>query len=76
MFTAMTALLLGRTLIVCVVEIDPIFSLSGTKEVYSVIEKIYEKEGARDNCRLIVFPDKPHYFDKNTFFPAIIKSRG
>ena len=71
----LATLIAPRKLIVCVGEIDPIFPLSGTKEVYSVIEKIYEKEGVRDNCRLIVFPDKPHYFDKNTVFPAIIKSR-
>lgn len=82
MYTAMTALMLGRTLIaprkliVSVGGIDPIFPLSGTKEVYSVIEKIYQKEGAAENCRLIVFPDKPHYFDKERVFPAINKFRG
>ena len=36
----LATLIAPRKLIVCVGEIDPIFPLSGTKEVYSVIEKI------------------------------------
>ena len=71
----LAALIAPRKLIICSGEIDPIFPLSGTKEVYSVIEKIYEKEGAKDNCKLVVFPNKPHYFDKEIVFGELKKSR-
>ncbi len=64
----LSALIAPRKLLVSVGETDPIFPLEGTKRVYSVIEKIYEKEGAKDNCRFVIFPDKPHYFDKVTTF--------
>ena len=64
----LSALIAPRKLLVSVGEIDPIFPLEGTKEVYSVIEKIYQKENAKDNCRLVIFPNKPHYFDKVTTF--------
>jgi len=64
----LSALIAPRKLLVSVGETDPIFPLEGTKRAYSVIEKIYEKEGAKDNCRFVIFPDKPHYFDKVTTF--------
>ena len=60
----LAALIAPRKLLVSVGEKDPIFPLHGTKEVYAVIEKIYERENAKGNCRLEIFPDKPHYFDK------------
>ncbi|MBR2337064.1 MAG: hypothetical protein IKA61_03865 [Clostridia bacterium] len=56
-------------------EIDPIFYIKGTREVYSVIEKIYKKENASENCRLIVLPDKPHYFDKEVVFSTLNEIR-
>jgi cephalosporin-C deacetylase-like acetyl esterase len=71
----LSALIAPRKLLVCNGEIDPIFPLSGTKEVYSVIEKIYEKEGVPENCQLKVYPNKPHYFDKEITFPALNKLR-
>ncbi len=67
----LSALIAPRKLLVSVGEIDPIFPLDGTKEVYSVIEKIYRKENAKDNCRLVIFPNKPHYFDKESVFGNI-----
>ena len=71
----LSALIAPRKLLVCAGEIDPIFPLSGTNEVYSVIEKIYEKEGVPENCQLKVYPNKPHYFDKEITFPALNKLR-
>ena len=38
--------------------------------------KIYEKENAADNCRLVIYPDKPHYFDKKVTFSELKKMRG
>lgn len=67
----LSALIAPRKLLVSVGEIDPIFPLDGTKEVYSVIEKIYRKENVKDNCRLVIFPNKPHYFDKESVFGNI-----
>jgi hypothetical protein len=72
----LAALIAPRKLLICNGEIDTIFPLSGTKEVYSVIEKIYEKENAADNCRLVIYPDKPHYFDKKVTFSELKKMRG
>ena len=43
-----------RPLIVVSGDKDPIFLIDGVRRVYSVIEEIYKKEGAPDNCRLIV----------------------
>lgn len=67
----LAALIAPRKLLVGVGEIDPIFPLKGTKEVYSVIEKIYQKEGAENNCKLAIFPQKPHYFDKERVFSEL-----
>ena len=64
----LAALIAPRKLLVSNGEVDDLFLIQGTKEVYSVIEKIYEKEGVKENCRLVVFPDKPHYFDKESVF--------
>ena len=71
----LATLIAPRKLLVCVGEIDPIFPLSGSKEVYSVIEKIYAKEGAEKNCKFVVYPGKAHYFDKNITFPQMLAFR-
>jgi hypothetical protein len=71
----LSTLIAPRKLLVCAGEKDPIFPLSGTKEVYSVIEKIYQKENAADQCKLIVYPDKPHYFDKHITFAELKASK-
>ena len=71
----LATLIAPRKLIVGHGEKDPIFPLSGTKTIYSVIEKIYKKENVEGNCRLLVYPDRPHYFDKELVFPAIKEMR-
>ena len=71
----LAALIAPRKLLVSVGEIDHIFPLEGSKEVYSVIEKIYEREGAKENCRLEIFPDKAHYFDKVKTFGNMVAWR-
>ena len=67
----LACLIAPRKLVVSVGEVDAIFPLQGTKEVYSVIEKIYEKENVPQNCKLVIFPDKPHYFDKEVVWPEL-----
>ncbi len=71
----LSALIAPRKLLVCVGEIDPIFPISGTKEVYAVIEKIYAKEDAKENCKLTVYPNKAHYFDKEITFSTLREFR-
>ena len=43
-----------RKLIVVAGEKDHGFLIEGVHEVYETIEKIYEKAGAKENCRLVV----------------------
>ena len=71
----LACLIAPRKLLVCNGDQDRIFSFEGTKKVYSVIEKIYQKENAEQNCQLVTFKGKPHYFDKEVVFPEIEKFR-
>ena len=71
----LATLIAPRKLLVCVGEKDPIFYLEGSKEVYSVIEKIYKKENAENNCRFVIYPNRPHYFDKEITFASLKEIR-
>lgn len=71
----LACLIAPRKLIVSNGEIDPIFPLSGTDEIYKVIQEIYKQEGVPSNCIRNVFPDKPHYFDRDVVFGSIDKAR-
>ena len=71
----LSALIAPRKLIVTIGELDPIFPLFGTEEVYKVIKKIYQKENAPDNCKLLIISGKEHYFDKELTFNAIKEMR-
>ena len=71
----LASLIAPRKLLICNGELDPIFPLSGTKEVYSVIEQIYQKEKAPNHCKLVVFPGQKHYFDKVVVFDELEKMR-
>ena len=67
----LACLIAPRKLLVINGDKDPIFLFEGTKKVYSVIEKIYKKENAEENCRLVVNEGKAHYFDKEAVFGNI-----
>ena len=67
----LSALIAPRKLVISNGEVDPIFPLSGAKKVFETVKSIYKKEGAEENCKLVVFPDKPHYFDKVSVFGSI-----
>ena len=56
------ALIAPRPLIIIAGEKDYGFKIDGTKKVYSVIEQIYEKENAADNCKLIVGPEGHRFY--------------
>ena len=55
-------LIAPRKLVVVTGDKDPIFLLDGVKKVYGVIEQIYEKENAKDNCSLIVGDGQHRFF--------------
>jgi hypothetical protein len=70
------SLIAPRKLGVIVGELDRIFPLQGSKEVYSVIEKIYQKEGVPNNCTFVIEEGKGHYFDKFIAFKVLKELRG
>ena len=69
----LAALIAPRKLMVVNGKIDPIFPIEGTREVYSVIEKIYKKAGAEGNCELLEHEHK-HYFDKELIFGKVSRN--
>ena len=71
----LATLIAPRKLLIINGEIDPIFKIDGTRKVYSVIEQIYQKEGAPNNCKLVVLPGREHYFDKDVAFSELKKMR-
>ena len=69
----LAALIAPRKLMLVNGKIDHIFHIEGTREVYSVIEKIYEKEGVADQCALYEH-EKGHFFDKKLIFGKITRN--
>jgi dienelactone hydrolase len=68
----LAALIAPRKLLLSNGQIDHIFHIEGTREVYSVIEKIYKKAGAEGQCELYEHP-KGHFFDKEAIFGKITR---
>ena len=50
----LACLIAPRPLVVVAGQNDNGFFIDGVKDVYNTIEKIYEKKGAKDKCRLVV----------------------
>ncbi len=71
----LACLIAPRKLIICNGELDDIFLLKGTKKVYKVIKQIYELENVKNNCKMIVYKNKPHYFDSEIAFGELKKMR-
>lgn len=67
----LACLIAPRKLLICNGEVDEIFPLKGTKEVYNVIEQIYEKEGVPQNTKLVVYPNTPHSFIEDITFSEL-----
>ena len=68
----LAALIAPRKLLLSNGQIDHIFHIEGTREVYSVIEKIYKKAGAEGQCELYEHPHG-HFFDKEAIFGKITR---
>jgi len=66
----LAALIAPRKLIMVNGKIDPIFPIDGARDVYSVVEKVYEKAGAKGNCELME-TEREHYFCKDLIFGRI-----
>ena len=55
-------LIAPRPLIVVAGEKDHGFLYPGVQKVYKVIEQIYAKEGAPDNCKLVTGPEGHRFY--------------
>lgn len=66
----LSALIAPRPLLILAGEKDPIFPIQGVKDSYAVVEKIYEKAGAKDKCRLVTH-EKAHYWHTDIVWKAI-----
>jgi len=58
-----------RPLIVVTGDQDNIFLLDGVKKVFAVIQEIYRKEGAEDNCKLIVGHGGHRFYAEQSWEP-------
>ena len=38
------------------------FNIEGCKKAYSTIEAVYEKAGAKDNCRMVIGPEGHRFY--------------
>ena len=70
----LSCLIAPRKLMLVNGKIDPIFPIEGTREVYSVIKKVYEKAGAADACELIE-TEREHYFCNDIVFGKITRNK-
>ena len=65
----LACLIAPRPLVMVSGEMDPGFLISGSRETYSTIEKIYKAAGAEDKCRLVV-GDEGHKFYADISWPV------
>ncbi len=66
----LASLISPRPLTVVTGKDDHIFPLNGVETAYKTIKLAYEKDGAKDNCRLVVTP-KGHYWCEDIVWSAI-----
>ena len=66
----LSCLIAPRKLIVIAGKEDSIFKIEGVYEGMKTVEKIFEKEGVKNNCKLVVTP-KGHYWCKDIVWQTI-----
>ena len=66
----LSALIAPRPLVVFAGEKDPIFPIQGVKDSFAVVEKIYEKAGAKDKCRLVTH-ERAHWWHTDIVWNTI-----
>ena len=57
----LAALIAPRRLMICAGKLDDIFPITGVREAYEGVKRIYKCAGAADACRLLEMPEG-HYF--------------
>ena len=65
----MACMIAPRPLVIVAGEKDLGFRIEGVYKVYEVIEQIYKKEGAPDNCKLIVGPEGHRFYAELAWDP-------
>lgn len=58
----LSCLIAPRELVIVTGQLDPSFLVEGVRRGYKTVEKVYEKEGVKDNCQLIITP-KGHWWN-------------
>ncbi len=53
----LSCLIAPRELVIVTGQLDPSFLIEGVRRGYETVEKIYAKENAKDNCKLIITPN-------------------
>lgn len=71
----LASLIAPRKLIVVAGEKDSGFKIEGTHQEYEIIEKIFERAGAKDNCRLVV-GEEGHRFYADLAWPVFHELAG
>ena len=66
----LACLIAPRRLMILGGKYDTAFRVEGVKRGYETVEKIYQKAGAKDNCRLIISP-KGHWWCVDLMWQAI-----
>ena len=68
----LSALIAPRPIVVVCGSKDKIFPIHGVKETYNIIQKIYKKAGAIDNCSLVI-GEGGHRFYANSSWDVLRK---
>jgi hypothetical protein len=71
----LAACIAPRKLIMVSGEQDNGFFIKGARDAYDVIEKVYDKAGCPDNCRLVVGP-LGHRFYADLTWPVFAEMSG
>ncbi len=53
----LSCLIAPRNLVIITGQLDPSFLVEGVRRGYETVEKVYTKEGAKGDCRLIITPN-------------------
>lgn len=66
----LSALIAPREFVAVAGKEDPIFPIEGVRTAFETVKKIYEKAGAKDNCKLIETP-KGHWWCVDIIWPTV-----
>ena len=71
----LSCMIAPRKLLVISGKDDAIFPIDEAKKAYITIQKIFEKEGVPQNCKMLV-TDKDHYWCEDVVWNGIKQMRG